>query len=250
MIPLNTKEEIEQQTVQDPEEGLEPVESEEKPRCNQGFALSLDASECQDINECEIVVEDDGNADHVPHRVCQQLCENTIGSFRCSCRDGYHLLEDQSSCVPDNCQDLDNPQRNLTRCAHQCEDLANGLGYMCVCPEGYTLGEDLHSCQVVESVCSREQGHERCRPGSCVVSVDNSTFSCLCPPGYASEIFSCQDIDECAAETHKCSHDCFNTDGSYQCLCPRGMSLQEPEGHTCVAPIPVPSTIMAVSISV
>ncbi|XP_034480924.1 uncharacterized protein LOC117786685 [Drosophila innubila] len=256
VIPLNNKEEIEEETDQDPkkvddiEVELEPtkvetpvepeVKSEPTPTlsCNPGFVLSTDASECQDINECDVVVEDDSNADHVPHRVCQQLCENTIGSFRCSCRAGYHLLEDQSSCAPDSCQDLDNPQLNRTRCAHQCENLANESGYVCVCPEGYTLGEDQHSCQVVETVCSREQGHERCRPGSCLVSEDNSTFSCLCPPGYASEIFSCQDIDECAAGTHKCSHDCFNTAGGYQCLCPRGMSLQQPEALTCVAPDP------------
>ncbi|KAH8365730.1 hypothetical protein KR093_003824, partial [Drosophila rubida] len=214
-----------------------PAPAPAKPSCNPGFALSADGSSCEDINECDIVVEDDSNVEHVPHRVCQQLCENTLGSFRCSCRAGFHLLEDQTSCARDDCQDLDNPQLNRTRCAHQCTNLESG-GYACVCPEGYKLGEDTHSCEVLESVCSREQGHERCRPGTCLLSEDNSTFSCLCPPGYASEVFSCQDIDECAEGTHKCSHDCFNTAGGYQCLCPRGMTLQEPDGLACVAPDP------------
>ncbi|XP_062134383.1 uncharacterized protein LOC133844425 isoform X2 [Drosophila sulfurigaster albostrigata] len=184
-----------------PEAEPETVPVTPKSTCNPGFGLSPDGSVCQDINECDIVV------------------------------------EDRVNCAPDNCEALDNPQLNRTRCAHQCENLESG-GYVCLCPEGYRLGEDAHSCEVVESVCSREQGHERCRPGSCLVSEDNSTFSCLCPPGYASEVFSCQDIDECAQGTHKCSHDCFNTAGGYQCLCPRGMSLQEPEGHACVAPDP------------
>ncbi|XP_070064143.1 uncharacterized protein [Drosophila virilis] len=251
VIPLDTKEdadEVSQETAPAiPVEPKSEVESSVKPAvepapvqpsCNPGFVLAPDASECQDINECDIVVEDNENADHVPHRVCQQQCENTIGSYRCSCREGYHLLEeDQSSCVPDSCEDLDNPQLNRLRCAHQCENLPNG-GYACICPAGYKLDEDLHNCVVLETVCSREQGHERCRPGSCLPSEDNSTFSCLCPPGYASEVFSCQDLDECALGTHKCSHDCFNTAGGYQCLCPRGMSLQEPDGHTCVAPDP------------
>ncbi|KAL7732539.1 hypothetical protein ACLKA6_019174 [Drosophila palustris] len=232
--PQPQPEPVEPEVKSEPESESEP---EVKPSCNPGFALSPDASECQDINECDIVVEDDANAEHVPHRVCQQLCENTIGSFRCGCREGFHLLEDRSSCARDSCQDLDNPQLGRTRCAHRCENLESG-GYECVCPEGYTLSEDRHSCQVAESVCSREQGHERCRPGSCLASEDNSTFSCLCPPGYASEVFSCQDIDECSLGSHKCSHDCFNTPGGYQCLCPRGMSLQEPEAHTCVAPDP------------
>ncbi|KAH8278249.1 hypothetical protein KR044_008526, partial [Drosophila immigrans] len=261
VIPLNTKEEAaeeEQEEQEEDEEAVTPSKPDEHdngievapeetvepepdvapaPRCNPGFVLSTDGSSCQDINECDIVVEDDSNADHVPHRVCQQLCENTLGSYRCSCRDGFHLLEDQTNCAPDDCQDLDNPQLNRTRCAHQCENLESG-GYACICPEGYRLSEDAHSCEVLESVCSREQGHERCRPGTCLVSEDNSTFSCVCPAGYASELFGCQDIDECTLGTHKCSHDCFNTAGGYQCLCPRGMSLQEPEGHACVAPDP------------
>ncbi|XP_043865733.1 sushi, von Willebrand factor type A, EGF and pentraxin domain-containing protein 1 isoform X2 [Drosophila mojavensis] len=243
VIPLDTKQEAVEEP-EEPEQGKpveEPTDVEEpavqKPSCNAGFVLSQDGKECQDINECEIVVEDNENADHVPHRICQQLCENTIGSYRCSCREGFHLQEDGSSCVRDGCDDLDNPQLSRRRCAHECEDLPSG-GYACRCPDGYRLAEDLHSCEVLETVCSREQGHERCRPGSCVANEANGTFSCLCPPGYASDVYSCQDLDECALGTHKCSHDCFNTAGGYQCLCPRGMSLQEPEGHTCVAPDP------------
>lgn len=248
IAPLNTKEEaaednkidvVPQSNQEDIVAPVEPIEPAKpvQPTCNPGFVLSEDGSICQDINECDIVVEDSNNTDHVPHRVCEQRCENTIGSYRCSCNAGFHLLEDQSSCARDTCEDLDNPALNLTRCAHECIVVPN-RGYACICPEGYVLGKDLHSCEVAETVCSREQGHERCRPGTCVDSEDKSSFSCVCPPGYSSEIFSCQDIDECAAGTHKCSHDCFNTAGGYQCLCPRGMSLQEPEEYTCVAPDP------------
>ncbi|XP_030242302.1 latent-transforming growth factor beta-binding protein 4-like [Drosophila navojoa] len=239
VIPLDTKQELDNELAGDPVEEPKVVEEPavQKPSCNAGFVLSQDGQECQDINECEIVVEDNENADHVPHRICQQLCENTIGSYRCSCREGFHLQQDGSSCVPDSCDDLDNAQLSRRRCAHECEDLPSG-GYACRCPDGYRLAEDRHSCEELETVCSREQGHERCRPGSCVANEANGTFSCLCPPGYASDVYSCQDLDECALGTHKCSHDCFNTAGGYQCLCPRGMSLQEPEGHTCVAPDP------------
>ncbi|XP_032596993.2 uncharacterized protein LOC6556435 [Drosophila grimshawi] len=234
--PVAQPEEVPPTAVEvDVEPAVEPTVVQ--PSCNAGFVLSPEGDKCQDINECEIVVEDNENADHVPHRVCQQKCRNTIGSYICSCHEGFHLLDDQSSCASDACDDLDNPQLNRTRCAHQCKNLAGG-GYECICPDGYRLGVDLHSCEVLETVCSRELGHERCRPGSCVDSEDGSTFSCLCPKGYTSEVFSCQDVDECAMGTHKCSHDCFNIDGGYQCLCPRGMSLQEQDGHTCVSPDP------------
>ncbi|XP_043647692.1 uncharacterized protein LOC122616340 isoform X2 [Drosophila teissieri] len=196
--------------------------------CNSGFQLSADGTDCQDINECEV----EGPEDLDNNAVCQQKCENTIGSFRCSCAEGYHLLEDQRSCALDTCADLENPQLNRTRCAHECQDLPEG-SYRCVCPKGYELAEDQHSCLVQESPCSTEKGVEKCSPGSCLASEDNTSFSCICPTGYRSEVFSCQDIDECAEDTHLCSHTCQNTPGGYQCECPEGLNLVEE--YTCLA---------------
>ncbi|SPP86978.1 uncharacterized protein LOC117589448 isoform X1 [Drosophila guanche] len=230
VVPLVTQEEaataVSEPTEEDNEIPVEVEPSSTKVKCNPGFQLSPDGSECQDIDECKIE-----NGEEEPH-LCQQECHNTIGSYRCGCHPGYHLLEDQQSCALDGCEDLDNPKLNRTRCAHECEDLPDGQ-YKCKCPQGYDLAEDRHSCVVAESPCTTEHGHDSCRPGSCVPSEDNSSFSCLCPPGYTSELFSCQDIDECAEESHLCSHSCFNTDGGYQCLCPVGLTLVEE--FTCVA---------------
>ncbi|KAH8363559.1 hypothetical protein KR084_011635 [Drosophila pseudotakahashii] len=198
-----------------------------KKSCNPGFELSVDGSECRDINECEV----NGSKDLSSNAVCQQNCENTIGSFRCTCGEGYHLLEDQRSCALDSCADLENPRLNRTRCAYECEDLPKG-SYRCTCPKGYELAEDLHSCLVQESPCSTAKGIEKCLPGSCLASEDNTSFSCICPTGYRSEVFSCQDIDECAEQTHLCSHSCQNTPGGYQCLCPEDQSLVEE--YTCL----------------
>ena len=41
-----------------------------------------------DIDECDA---DNGDCDH--------LCENTDGSYTCSCRDGYSLGNDDHSCI-------------------------------------------------------------------------------------------------------------------------------------------------------
>ncbi|EDW50863.1 GM14855 [Drosophila sechellia] len=208
-----------------------PVKVSEAPAgkaCNSGFQLSDDGTDCQDINECEV----EGPEDLDNNAVCQQKCENTIGSFRCSCTEGYHVLEDQRSCALDSCTDLQNPQLNRTRCAHECQDLPEG-SYRCVCPKGYELSEDQHSCLVPESPCSTENGVEKCSPGTCLASEDNTSFSCICPTGYRSEAFSCQDIDECAEDTHLCSHTCQNTPGGYQCQCPEGLNLVEE--YTCLA---------------
>ncbi|BFF99792.1 uncharacterized protein DMAD_07613 [Drosophila madeirensis] len=230
VVPLITQEEaataVSEPTEEDNEIPVEVEPSSPKVKCNPGFQLSHDGSECQDIDECKIE-----NGEEEPH-LCQQECHNAIGSYRCGCHSGYHLLEDQQSCALDGCEDLDNPKLNRTRCAHECADLPDGQ-YKCKCPQGYDLAEDRHSCVVAESPCTTEHGHDSCRPGSCVPSEDNSSFSCLCPPGYTSEVFSCQDIDECAEESHLCSHSCFNTDGGYQCLCPVGLTLVEE--FTCVA---------------
>ena len=42
---------------------------------------------CVDVNECLL------NMDN-----CSQVCTNTEGGFTCSCRDGYTLGEDGTSC--------------------------------------------------------------------------------------------------------------------------------------------------------
>ncbi|XP_052846426.1 LOW QUALITY PROTEIN: fibrillin-1 [Drosophila gunungcola] len=218
VLPLGEKVEA----VEEPK--LEVIDIPVTKTCNPGFKLSADGNDCLDIDECE--VKDPQSAG------CEQDCVNTVGSFRCYCRDGYHLLEDQRSCALDGCADLDKPELNRTRCAHACEDLPEG-NYRCICPKGYELSEDQHSCQVEESACSKAKGSERCSPGTCAPSEDNTSFSCICPTGYRSEEFACQDIDECADSSHLCSHSCRNTPGGYQCLCPEGLNLVEE--FTCVA---------------
>ncbi|XP_056381425.1 fibulin-7-like isoform X3 [Hyla sarda] len=62
-----------------------------------------------------------------------------------------------------------------------------------------------------------------------------STFQgvqhCSCDPGYVIQTGGlCQDIDECSlyhgkAGSKICVHECVNTPGSYQCVCPQGYLL-------------------------
>ena len=46
-------------------------------RCKTGHKIARNGRDCVDINECEEL----GS--------CSQKCQNTIGSFKCSCVDGY-----------------------------------------------------------------------------------------------------------------------------------------------------------------
>ena len=40
------------------------------------------------------------------------------------------------------------------------------------------------------------------------------------------------DIDECAEVTHRCEHNCSNTDGSYACRCAFGYRIDS-NGYSC-----------------
>ncbi|XP_067646329.1 fibrillin-3 [Eurosta solidaginis] len=201
--------------------------------CPGGYDLAEDGRTCIDINECEVIVENEDDPNAVPTKICASGCMNTIGSFVCTCEPNEHLLEDGRSCAPDTCQDLNNPQLNKTRCAHQCVDLQSGV-YECVCPAGYKLSDDLHSCEVAENACAREGGYESCVPGTCVSSAyDEAEFNCECPVGYVNEGKRCVEVDECAAGIHECSHECHNTLGSYQCRCPKGFQFVDGSVFIC-----------------
>ncbi|KTF79885.1 hypothetical protein cypCar_00034042, partial [Cyprinus carpio] len=47
---------------------------------------------CIDVDECE-----ESNSS-----VCEHVCENTPGSFRCRCNAGFTLTPDQRSCAPEH----------------------------------------------------------------------------------------------------------------------------------------------------
>lgn len=55
--------------------------------CPKGYRLLSDGKKCVDIDECAL-----------PDS-CSQFCQNTVGSFVCSCEeDFYHLRSDRATC--------------------------------------------------------------------------------------------------------------------------------------------------------
>lgn len=72
-----------------------------------------------DVNECE-----------QKPAPCQFACQNTQGSFTCSCAAGYVLHADGTSC-----QDLDECATGQHICQHQCVNTEGS--YKCACPQGY-----------------------------------------------------------------------------------------------------------------
>jgi hypothetical protein len=93
--------------------------------CSQGFGFNNESGACVDVNECD---EDGG--------LCDQLCVNTVGSYRCVCRRGYRS-------VGDRCVDVDECKTGNV-CSHFCMNVKGS--FKCKCPNGMRIGVDKRSC--------------------------------------------------------------------------------------------------------
>lgn len=94
-----------------------------------------------DINEC--------NRNPPP---CEDVCDNTIGSYQCSCSDTSKSVTENGSCTGNACNihhlihssliDIDECAI-LGICQHECTNIDGG--YFCSCREGYQLVNG-HNC--------------------------------------------------------------------------------------------------------
>ena len=82
--------------------------------CHNNFIL-------KDIDECL----DESSA-------CNQLCNNTIGGYNCSCETGYQLDTDEVTCI-----DIDECIWSNGGCEGTCNNTEGS--YICLCPSGYYL---------------------------------------------------------------------------------------------------------------
>ena len=76
--------------------------------CNSGFTLNADGATCdgqskrlQDIliiiiDRCNFAADIDECS--TSNGGCDQVCTNTVGSFNCSCADGFSLNTDRATC--------------------------------------------------------------------------------------------------------------------------------------------------------
>ncbi|NWW33331.1 FBLN2 protein, partial [Panurus biarmicus] len=196
--------------------------------------------------------------------LCQHLCINTVGSYKCSCFPEFTLQEDGTSCSPDpdrgqvtrleaeatippvaspsqpilvvSLQEEQDKCKDNGPCKHLCNIVEGDA--VCSCMAGYTLMADGVSCEDINE-CVTER-HTCQRREHCVNTM--GSFRCLqelsCQPGHELKDGECVDIDECERGTHSCKVNfvCQNTEGSFYCeskqRCMDGF-LQDPEGN-CV----------------
>ncbi|KAG7467015.1 hypothetical protein MATL_G00148880 [Megalops atlanticus] len=123
----------------------------------------------KDINECN---KKNGGCDHE--------CNNTMGSYRCSCWPGYKLL-DRHVCIDvDECQDIPGVCGTA-----RCKNLLGS--YQCLCEEGYVYDNVTKSCLDVDE-CEARVCAEECvnTPGS---------FRCFCDGRRGMKL--AQDMRQC-----------------------------------------------------
>ncbi|XP_006993132.3 adhesion G protein-coupled receptor E5 isoform X3 [Peromyscus maniculatus bairdii] len=176
-------------------------------RCMAGFSsvkeLITEATEsCEDINEC------------LQNSVlCGPFatCNNSPGSYNCSCNLGYRLLSGKkyfANKSENTCRDVDECTSGLNHC-HPSTHCINKLGsYSCICRQGW-------------------------KP---VLGSPNGPINTVC-----------EDVNECSSGQHEChsSTICINTWGSYKCRCrpgwkPTSGSLNGPKNTTCQGrPFPI-----------
>uniref|UniRef100_A0A3P8Y7W9 Latent-transforming growth factor beta-binding protein 1 n=1 Tax=Esox lucius TaxID=8010 RepID=A0A3P8Y7W9_ESOLU len=148
-------------------------------------------------------------------------CENTPGSYQCVCRSGFKL--EDSACIDIN--ECEEP----SQCpGQQC---VNSVGsYKCIaCKVGHSLQNgvcsDVDECQVPDT----------CGTDRLCVNTDGS-YRCDCKPGFRTGGHGrqCRDINECL-EGDFCfpKGECVNTVGSYQCVCSQGYTTSS-NGSSCL----------------
>ncbi|XP_039576204.1 hemicentin-2 [Passer montanus] len=204
-----------------------------RDQCPLGFIPDPGQLYCMDVDECT-----EGS------HACRynQICQNSAGSYSCSCPPGYRTLGTGWPCLDVNeCLNFPPP------CAFECRNLRGS--YECLCPAGKTVlpgGRCGSAGMEGGDTASRDTPLRRQGPSSRLRGRSFYTQLALrrvakdaargargppCPSGYLRRNGTCTDLDECQT-LNQCQHECRNSPGSYHCLCPTGYRLLS-NGKTC-----------------
>ncbi|XP_053611318.1 fibrillin-2-like isoform X2 [Plodia interpunctella] len=227
--------------------------------CDPGYHSDGD-NICRDIDECDM---------YQSHCTGGQ-CRNTMGSFTCVCPPGTRFEPDEQICRDiDECEgevifivrdydrgDIPPMYPGTAELTNPCDNgrCINTHGsYECECEHGFVLDATAQHCldnrrgscwrRVVDGQCEAASPLPLLRQ-ECCCSVGLAWGSpcetcepehCPCEKGFAKfDGATCRDVDECKLDPDLCiGGKCVNTDGSYHCECPHGLTLDS-TGNRCM----------------
>ncbi|XP_023572639.1 adhesion G protein-coupled receptor E1 isoform X2 [Octodon degus] len=164
-------------------------------------------------------------------------CKNTVGSYYCTCKQGFLATNGQShfSSPGVQCEDVDECSQSPSPCGPHsiCVNLRGR--YSCSCFWGFSspTGNNWHPGKPGRFACS---DLDECLANStCPEHADCTNFpggyNCACQAGFIANGSRCEDVDECLTSGICPEHaDCINVLGSYRCNCHPGFM---PQGSAC-----------------
>ena len=170
-----------------------------------GFTCDTGATPttCTDIDECA-----SGGGSNCS---ATAICANTIGSFTCTCKNGYS--GDGVTCTDTN----ECASGGGNNCSANANCTNNAGSFSCACKNGYT-GDGVTCTDVNE--CASGGGNNCSANATCANTT--GSFTCTCKNGYSGDGVTCSDVNECASGGgNNCSANatCANTTGSFTCTC-------------------------------
>ncbi|KAM6168068.1 adhesion G protein-coupled receptor E1 [Erethizon dorsatum] len=201
-------------------------ESEERRKVKEpGFKcwvhVIVDKNECLDTTTCPVY----------------STCSNTVGSYYCTCKQGFRATNGQSHFSSPGvlCEDVNECAQSPQPCGPHsfCTNLRGR--YSCSCFPGFSspTGNGWKSGMPGHFACADID--ECLSSGICPEHADCTNFpgsyNCSCQAGFISNGSICEDVDECLSRGICPEHaDCINSLGSYRCSCHLGFM---PAGSIC-----------------
>ncbi|CBY35675.1 unnamed protein product [Oikopleura dioica] len=208
--------------------------------CDCDVGYRGDGTSCVDIDEC---------AEDTVVNVCGAhallSCTNTIGSYECSCIDGYNMIfTTEQDCVQvDECTDgLHDCVTDATGICNDFDPNVDGIKYECGCVEGYYGTGFANGQGCIELVDECDVGTHNCDVNADCFNTQ-AAFTCTCHAGFTDDNNDgtvCTNIDECTDGLHNCSDAavggiCTDNPGSFVCSCDDAISYDEfGDGLSCI----------------